>query len=162
MSVKLMITDDQIKTWGELAAAATPGPWIGTDGCAVFADGYNLIADAFGETVRAPWSQPQCVANAAFIAAAREAVPVLVSEIETLRDMLCVSEQQNEALGNANVLAVDNDRLRAALCEACDIADAALMPNDRVSREWYEQHAPNRDFVRRIRELRDSAGVDPR
>lgn len=35
-----------------LAREATPGPWNVTDGCAVFADG-----------------QPQCVRNAAFIAA---------------------------------------------------------------------------------------------
>ena len=53
----------------------------------------------------------------------------------------------------------DRDSLRAALHEACDIADAVLMPNPRVSRTWYEQHADFRESIIRVRELRDRAGV---
>lgn len=155
-----MISDDQIKTWGALAAAATPGPWEpcgASDGrCVCGLVWANPHVPLQGDDL-----EPNPTADdAAFICAARTAVPALVSEVETLRDMLRVSEEQNEALGDANVLSVENDRLRAALREACDIADAALMPNDRVSREWYEQHAENRDSVRRVHELRGLFG-DP-
>lgn len=215
---KLMITDDQIKTWGELVAAATTGPW---EPCG--ANGGRCICGLVWANPHVPLQgedmEPSPTADdAAFICAARVAVPALVTEVErlrdentklrageclgmipptdiacqrdcycsvacqtrdadgsrgdlsrtlvpqaliddrdSLRDRLRVSEQQNEALGDANVLAVENDRLRAALREACDLADAALMPNDRVSREWYEQHALNRDFVRRIYALREIA-----
>lgn len=55
--------------------SAVPAPWLGTDGCAVFADGMNFIADTFtsgGESpIEAPWTQPQCVRNAAAIARMR-------------------------------------------------------------------------------------------
>lgn len=64
-----------------LARAATTGPWEATDGCAVFADGMNLIADTFSsggdhpgaDHILMPWPQPQCATNAAFIAAANPA-----------------------------------------------------------------------------------------
>lgn len=87
------MNDERMAELRRLAEAAVPGPWFSTDGCCVFADGYNGIADAFalnkdhpnGETIDCPWPHEQCQTNARFIAAARTAVPELLAECERLR-----------------------------------------------------------------------------
>lgn len=109
---------EQLQRLRELASEATPGPWTGTEGCAVFADGLSLIADTFcsatdhpnGITVFMPWSQPQCAANAAFIAAACPATVI------ALLDRIAILER------DPSDARFEAENLRAARDEACRIA----------------------------------------
>lgn len=88
-----------------LAEAATPGPWAictapdTNNRQAVCDHNFEYIARTDTYSIHPDES---CEANAAFIAAARNAVPELVDEVERLRDRLRAVEAQNDALGNAN------------------------------------------------------------
>lgn len=76
------MTNDELTELERLAAEATPGSWKGDEGIAHWgADGYNL--------------RP---ANAAFIAAARTAVPALIASLREARS------EQRLAVDNASVL----------------------------------------------------------
>ena len=51
----------------------------------------------------------------------------LRAEVDDLRGKLRVVEEQNDALGDANVIGVERDQLRAALTEACDLLEEACV-----------------------------------
>ena len=73
------IDPKQLEQWKNLASAATPGPWRSREsmGAATLTkDSGALLAAGQG------FFEPE---DAAFIAAARSAVPALISEIERLR-----------------------------------------------------------------------------
>lgn len=79
-----MVTEEQLAEWERLTEAATEGPWdVMTreqweEGFPFCADGTNPYT--FPVDIDAP--------DAAFIAAAREAVPALVAEVRRLRALL--------------------------------------------------------------------------
>lgn len=72
-----MIAQQQLQKWRRLADAATPGEWW-TELRFVFAQDGEMVAAGEGLT-------DDKIANAAFIAAAREAVPALLDEVARLR-----------------------------------------------------------------------------
>lgn len=81
------------------AAAATPGPWC-TDGWEIHqGTEFEPGAEWIGETCRGPVEEmPQSEANAAFVAGAREDVPVLLAEVDRLRAAEAVAIVEREAL----------------------------------------------------------------
>jgi len=122
-----MITNEQITEWRRLAEAATPGPWT-TDGNEFAVEGRRLgkCYDQY-DGVRLA-IHDNAIADAAFIAAAREAIPALLAEVERLQhgnDQL--RPQRHAAREDAYRLGVDEgiklareirderDRLRAEL-----------------------------------------------
>jgi hypothetical protein len=81
-----MITDEQLAQWRALVDAATPGPWSEREDSeapawrVIWSDDYSGL-----DVARVvPW-MTHVEFNAAFIAAAREAVPALLDEVERLR-----------------------------------------------------------------------------
>jgi len=95
-----MITDEQLKEWRALADAATAGPWdynASFDGWRTIVyfedtgeidDGDKIMRQA-GRIARTYVDGDKLnPGNAAFIAAAREAVPALIDEVERLRARL--------------------------------------------------------------------------
>jgi hypothetical protein len=116
-----MSDEDRLVEIRERCEAATPGPWA-ADGDRVFPVGWPAVATChwqFG-SVGGPAGHPMLKdhpdwggglwnarANADFIAAAREDVPYLLTEVERLRaDVARLEEERDrlrEALDNARV-----------------------------------------------------------
>lgn len=69
------MTDEQLNEIESLAAAATPGPWR--------QDRWSVWADQYGPTVSR--ARAMNLADAAFIAASRSAVPALIAEVRGLQ-----------------------------------------------------------------------------
>lgn len=89
-----MMTDEQLQEWSVLAEAATPGPWKSgwnwqdtiSDGKSAWGEGPVHVGEKLSQVA------PQAIADAAFIAAAREAVPALVAEVRRLRAELAAAQ----------------------------------------------------------------------
>ena len=77
-----MITPEQLAQWRALADAATPGPWEATSTWSDDGDSY-YVAVVDGRALLDTYVS-MTDADAAFIAAAREAVPALLAEVERL------------------------------------------------------------------------------
>jgi hypothetical protein len=88
-----MIAQQQLQKWRRLADAATPGEWW-TELRFVFAQDGEMVAAGEGLS-------DDKIANAAFIAAAREAVPALLDEVARLRAELESTPQGLVALAKA-------------------------------------------------------------
>jgi len=72
------MTDDEIKRLRRLCEVATPGPWAQDTGTLC-----NKVADAYGRLLlRVHEDHERYPHDAAFIAAAREALPKLLDEVE--------------------------------------------------------------------------------
>lgn len=93
----LEIGDETLANLRRLAEAATPGPWKWYDAPGVkWDDPKSCSFDSRQPNRTAPYyctgphtdTSEQAATDAAFIAAAREAVPALVAEIERLRDLI--------------------------------------------------------------------------
>ena len=69
------VDDKQIESWAALAKAATPGPWAVQDGWEQMDPGRYILAPK--GLVFSPDSEIE-PPDAAFIVAAREAVPLLI------------------------------------------------------------------------------------
>jgi len=110
-----MISDSQLKRWRELADAATAGPWeapvhpesvvdvwtkVSLE--SVRAEDVRRFGRATGDGVSADFGNrivPETRGpDATFIAAAREAVPALLDEVERLRAMLKNHDQTIDQL----------------------------------------------------------------
>ena len=79
------MTADEIAKLRELCANATPGPW----GCGFSNRGRIMSSN---EEICSVWSSEETHdANAAFIAAARKALPAALDEIERLSEALGVT-----------------------------------------------------------------------
>lgn len=103
-----MITEEQLKHWKELCEKATPVPWNYTyDGSGDYSIGAGdpQIDCAIGMYSR----RHNTIDNIAFIAAAREAMPKLIEEVERLKGELNAHFQLNAGI------AEENARLREAL-----------------------------------------------
>ncbi len=70
------MTDEQLQEWQAATDAATPGPWSD--------DGEGIYSDATGEMIGDTWG-PDAYENAAFIIAARTAMPALLAEAAKVR-----------------------------------------------------------------------------
>lgn len=110
-----MSSDSERATWKALAEGATEGPWetgrffwkVGsTRG---MADEWWVSAEAAGAVIAsAPEEAPPSTPNMAFIAAARQAVPALLADVERLEAAL----EREVAAGDR--IATENRRLREA------------------------------------------------
>lgn len=83
-----LLTDERLAEIEARLTRATPGPWaykdrMGGGGCFVFSEEtFHVVAVEDGEpSVAAPLGRP----DAAFIAAAREDLPLLLAEVRRLR-----------------------------------------------------------------------------
>jgi hypothetical protein len=102
-----MITPEQLAEWKKLAAEATSGPWefrATPDSSGIqFVVAPNGPKSSQGfEFIAADCSHKN---NGQFIAAAREALPMLIEEVERLREMI----KKNCMPGCNNVLHIDLD-----------------------------------------------------
>ena len=83
------VSPEQLAEWKQLAREATPGPWIAQSDLALHAgalhpDGDILVWNTTDDDGYGRFT----AADLAFIAAARTAIPLLVSEVERLRALL--------------------------------------------------------------------------
>lgn len=107
-----MIDIDQLRA---LADAATPGPWEGSGG--------DIWSDTHGFLSRDELEN----ADAAFIAAMRNALPALLDTVEVAEGIRGDMRQQWEAGYEAGIRSADR-RLRLAL----EILDGNFQPTDRI------------------------------
>jgi hypothetical protein len=112
------ITREELDKWKKLAEAATAGPWK-WHGITQFTD-YFVAGDVTipvserAERACGRYSHRMDVENAEFIAAARDAVPRLVAEVERLRDMISCERCEGD---------VENPQIdeygEGPICDAC-------------------------------------------
>lgn len=86
------MTREERERLRRLAEAATPGPWVVRnwhDWSSVIHEGasWRAVAGRIGEDLAEP-KDGQRSLDAAFIAAARSAVPALLDEVDRLRELL--------------------------------------------------------------------------
>lgn len=152
------LTREQVEAWAKLAEQATPGPWevYECPGCEIghgdphqdifkpMAEGANLsIADVYGDSEDAR-------NRAAFICAARTAVPQLLdqiaakdAEVERLRHLESIIDDGDpidhetrvdilhdamHALAMSPTLCADNEELRVQLAALRKVAEVASWP----------------------------------
>ena len=129
------MTAEHLEQWRALADAATPGPWLPSHNVDAPSDGNwepdNPEREGRGEgptlvgtyrDVKA-WAE----ADAAFIAAARDAVPALLAEVDRLRAELNTA---TAAIANLRTIWRNggaSDRTMARLAEAFHAYDAARL-----------------------------------
>jgi hypothetical protein len=97
------MTPEQLATWRQLADAATPGTWavdyisnlVSTDDQETIDNGWQQICEFWGDD------------DAAFIAAARTAVPALLAEVERLT-------AENDNLRNTKVNVDETEWIRVS------------------------------------------------
>lgn len=113
------IKKERLEHWKELVRAATAGPWLSRD--------LDASAATLSTASRSPLVLQDGILeaqNAHFIAAAREAVPALIAELERLRalaEKVAAEHSQRVAAGGES----------HALCDVC----WALT-------DWQKDHAP--------------------
>jgi len=91
------MTPEQLAAWRQLADATTPGPWEAME----FAQGYGFVTPTDNGKLRVIFHTDEiAVADAAFIAAAREAVPALLAEVERLQAIVAASTVKIRELEN--------------------------------------------------------------
>ena len=107
-----MITEEELARWEKLAAAISPGCW--RDG-----NGVLLTYNTHGVHLQSP----NKAADAAFIAHAQEAVPLLIAEVRRLRaerDTAVKERRDASASGEEDLAQVtrERDALREVVNEA--------------------------------------------
>lgn len=133
------MTDDELAAIEARAAAATPGPWRPGPRTGDVGGGFVYRGDErSGRQVARTMSVLRGHADAAFIAAARTAVPALIAEVRRQRDLLQrVKEGEWElqrvlgayevetSLTAADRVVAERDRLRSQLATATARAESA-------------------------------------
>lgn len=128
-----MTDQSQIDQWRALAEAATPGPWklhLVDDTTIISNNGLDICTTCDSAEVERHDSYnieyERMEADAAFIAASREAVPALIAEVERLREALgaAIGNMMNVQIG----LGAGDTKAKAekALSDAISRARAAL------------------------------------
>lgn len=86
--------EEELKALEKLCAEATPGPWDANERSPCKADGVQVWSEAglIGETAPAVIDQRRPASDADFIAAARTALPQLLSEVRKLMTALALVE----------------------------------------------------------------------
>jgi hypothetical protein len=98
------ITDEDLSRWEALAKMSTAGPWT------VRGPTARSIEGPFGHHV----TDTEYCDDAAFIAAARDAVPALCAEVRRLREVIDVSDSKGgEAFDSEIAVVAERDALRA-------------------------------------------------
>jgi hypothetical protein len=144
--VSAPITDAQLAAWQALADAATPGPWE----CGPTKHDAHETTDVFTHEahVYPPLGEcgpVACVSEgepgtAAFIAAAREAVPALVTRVRALEALLAAAHDE---LRHADASMADRVALAAKIGAAVPAVDAAWREYAaRVEAEEREEDGP--------------------
>ena len=123
----MTLTPEQLQQWRALAERATPGPWRNG------ADPSHFDApEVTDDKTFSYWITKD--ADAAFVAAAREAVPQLLHEVERLRGIEAIAKLEAmlglgepvrpdihvRVVRQRDSAIADRDRLRKALREACN------------------------------------------
>lgn len=122
------MTPEYLARLKELCDKATPGPWDHNECIITEYDKYDIDSHRGGspnsyECINyvLDWAEPdsKAIADAQFIAAAREAIPALIQEVERLNRILLQDLSEDDELGAeySYVLAMkgENARLREAL-----------------------------------------------
>lgn len=134
-----MSTERQRQEWRALEQAATPGEWFVEYRDASFYDGeqfINAVVTTGTDDIAGTGAEEQCHADAAFIAAARTAVPALLADVDALTAKVArlmaagldMQEQRDgwqEEAGNARL---ERDKAR-------EIADLHIADSRRMARE---------------------------
>jgi hypothetical protein len=89
-----MIQDKTLQKWRELASAATPGPWYDELAAEPPSPGIETETGSCVAFAQIREGEEFDHADARFIAAAREAVPQLLDEVERLREALAASGEK--------------------------------------------------------------------
>jgi hypothetical protein len=102
------ITREELDRWKQLAEAATAGPWeaqlIDDTAHEIWIEGSGFYCRRYPPHTYKPERLRELLSNAEFIAAARDAVPRLVAEVERLTGVRVpellhrISEQREEIL----------------------------------------------------------------
>jgi hypothetical protein len=139
------ITDDDLSRWEALASAATPGPWTTDDAPRLQGSvnaGLHQVAAAMGQAAmhdhRADTAEVQR-ANAAFIAAARAAVPDLCAEVRRLRQE--VADVHGASLHNASTAVRVTDERDALRVDLAAQREEAIAFNVKAAQEINEARA---------------------
>lgn len=88
------MTDEELDELEALANAATPGPW--NSGTAFCCPDMGWLANPKGKVCNLEASKKThslLAEDAQFIAACREAVPALISEVRRLQELICRAER---------------------------------------------------------------------
>jgi hypothetical protein len=143
------VTDEQLQEWQRLADEATPGPWenwtIEDDGNRQ--DEWSAVGPVHADMQGA-------VKDAAFIAAARTAVPALVAEVRMLRsDWLNAVAERNRERADAGEWAglagshrIERDEARAEV-ERLTVKLGAASTQYHVMRDSYEPLCQERNAL---------------
>lgn len=129
-----------------LERAATPGPWDADEDAWILAsdDDRGFVAQVFDGLRPTATDETSALANAAFIAAARNAFPALADEVERLRAAL---EQAAESVARAAVFRrsseTENEHLRELLTRAREHIDGEI---DVIDGDYGEPH-PNAAMI---------------
>ncbi len=138
------MTDDELTTLERLAEAASPGPWEVSNAhglCVSRPHGPHvrmMVVDLAPEVYSPPWRGDP--ADAAFIAAARTALPALIAECRRLRDDLSSAR----GLAHARGLVTLGDCQRTMAAEARIAALEAQNASDRAVQGEAEHRALER------------------
>jgi len=142
--------EKQLRAIQARCGAATPGPWVASYNYSnvVEFDLYSSVKMfSCGPTLQGSWDAigPQAIADAAFIAAARQDVPALLAEIDALRRQLAECQAQAEEAqresyrrgADADRAVADARRERdAARAEAVELRRQLAETQDSAANGW--------------------------
>lgn len=154
------LPDDRFAEVRARAEAATEGPWC-TDGWEIYTGTEYLpwASTWIGETCRASDTEGAC-ADAAFIAAARSDVPVLLAEVDRLR---AERHSTNEELSSAVERVAELEKQLAAAVESplawADDLDAKSLDNFLITLGQATEYEPLNGAISYIHELLTSFRV---
>lgn len=111
-----MITPEYLRKLRELCGAATPGPWVFDESCDVFAGSQDENGEFSCRVCTMPYS-PDYHPDLRFIAASREAIPLLLEEIEPRLFIAPREEAIKELMDKLLALTKERDALRKEVRE---------------------------------------------
>lgn len=152
------LTDDDLRSIRERLASTTPGPWFYNSYAGIFSEPMcklhssleALIPDdasdeewerlpetivAYVPTIAGDTATSRGMKDALFIAAARQDVEDLLTEVDTLREQVTQKTPEGaDVQGESDTIC----RLRGSLCRSLDALGNGAYASDRVSVEFME------------------------